>query len=146
MRSAIVYYETTMHIVQVSIRSIVTAVVAVLVFGIIFVVGHYATWSSFPDARLTRYYIGMVAVLGIVPVVLGLYRLGLVFIAGASVGWIVDCVVSAAGDPLRPTMQAGMYNLFILVLGALAAIVMEVAHQKRRHGERNAESSGRTPA
>ncbi len=103
-----------------------------LVFGCIFVAGYYLTYASYPDARLIRSYFVVLALLGGIPVLLQLYRLGLIFLAGASAGWIVDCVVTATRDPLEPTMMAGMYNLFIVVAAALVAIVVEAAYQVRR--------------
>jgi hypothetical protein len=34
-------------------------------------------------------------------------------------------------------MEAGMYNLFIIIVGAVAAITVEVLHQVRRRSRNN---------
>ncbi len=120
-----------MVIVNVTSRSVLTAIAGVLVFVVIFVVGFYLTYGSYPDARLWQSYVGVVSLLGGVPVVIQLFRLGLIFLAGASAGWIADCVISTRMDPLQPTMQAGLYNLFIVVACAAVAIMVELVHQLR---------------
>jgi len=132
--------EHTIGIVSITRRSVLTAIGAALAFGCVFAVGYYATLSSLPeawraryyvDATVMRYYFGSVVVMGALPVLLGLYRLGLIFIAGASAGWVANCVMIATIDPPRPTMQPAVYNLFIVVAGALVAIVVELVHQAR---------------
>ena len=139
-----------MGIVSINTKSILTAIGASFVFGFIFVVGYYVTKSSIPaashiqfyvDSQLLRYYLGAVAVMGTIPVVLGLYRLGLVFIAGASAGWIANCVMIATMEPLRPTMLPGVYNVFIMIAGALTAIVVEVVYQIRRRRKKPTRTS-----
>lgn len=80
-----------------------------------------------------RSYFFVIALAGGIPTLLHLYRLGLVFIGGASLGWIVDCAVTIAQDPLRPTMQAGMCNAFITLGFALVAVIVEVRFRLRQH-------------
>ncbi|MBN1856924.1 MAG: hypothetical protein JW846_08225 [Dehalococcoidia bacterium] len=142
-----------MGIVSVNTKSILIAVGASFVFGFIFVLGYYVTMWSIPatshvhfyvDAELLRYYLGAVAMMGTIPVVLGLYRLGLVFIAGASAGWIANCVMIMAMEPLEPTMQPGVYNVFIMIASALTAIVVEVVYQVRRRRKNPTRTSGQS--
>jgi hypothetical protein len=92
-------------------------------------ISYYVTYSSFPDAKIIQSYFIIVGIIGSVPVLFQLYRLGLIFLAGASTGWILDCVITANMDPLAPTMKAGMYNLFVVIIGALLAIIVEVIYQ-----------------
>ena len=114
-------------------RSALTAAAAVAAFALVFVAGHYLCYGALPDARLSRFYFMLTALGGGVPTFLKLYRLGLLFIAGASAGWIVDCAVTMAQDPLRPTMQAGMYNAFITLGFALIAVIAEIRFRLRQH-------------
>ncbi len=143
--------EKAIGTLNITRRSLLTAIGAVIVFGCIFAAGFYATRAALPDvwreryyldAKVLRYYFGSVVVLGAVPVLFGLYRLGLVFIGGALAGWLTNCVMIATLDPPRPTMQPAVYNFFIVVAGALVAVAMEVAYRVRR---RRKESAG-TPA
>lgn len=142
--------ETTIRIVSITRRSVLTAIGAVLGFGCIFAVGYYLTRALLPeawqaryyvDATVMRYYFGSVVVVGALPVLLGLYRLGLIYIAGASTGWVANCVMISTLDPLRPTMDPAVYNLFIVVAGALVAIVVEVIHQARRRRKLRTDAS-----
>ncbi len=124
-----------MAIINITRKSVLTAIAAVLTFAVIFVVGFYLTYGVYPDVRLWQSYVLAVSLLGGVPVVLHLFRLGLIFLAGASAGWIVDCVISARMDPFQPTMQAGLYNLFIVATGAVVAIIVELSHQFHHKGD-----------
>jgi hypothetical protein len=142
--------EHAIGTVSITRRSVLTAVGAALVFGCIFAVGYYATRASLPeawqaryfvDATIMRYYFGSVVVMGAIPVLLGLYRLGLIYIAGASAGWVANCVMIATLDPPRPTMDPAVCNVFIVVAGALAAIVVETVHQARRRRKRPTDTS-----
>ncbi len=110
-------------------KSIITSIISLLIFGLIFMISYYVTYSSFPDAKIIQSYFIIVGIIGSVPVLFQLYRLGLIFLAGASTGWILDCVITANMDPLAPTMKAGMYNLFVVIIGALLAIIVEVIYQ-----------------
>jgi len=142
--------EHTIGIINVTRRSVLTAIAAALAFVCVFVVGYYATRASLPDAwqegyyvdaTVVRYYFGSVVVMGAVPVVLGLYRLGLIYVAGASAGWIVNCVMIATLDPPRPTMEPAVYNFFIVCAGALAAVVVEVAYRARNRRNQSVGTS-----
>ena len=145
--------EHSINIICVTRRSVLTAILAVLVFAGILVAGYCATQALLPspwkalyyvDATVMRYYFGSVIVLGAVPVLLGVYRLGLIYIAGACAGWIANCVMIATLEPLRPTMEPAACNVFIVVAGALVAIVVESVHQvrrRRRPSERSAPAS-----
>ncbi len=121
-----------MRVIGVSRRSIIAAATAVFAFALVFAVGHYVAYGVTPDSRLIRSYVLIVALLGGIPTLLRLYRLGIVFIAGAGIGWIVDCVITVTSDPLRPSMQAGMYNLFVTTGFAIAAVIAEVVFRLRR--------------
>jgi hypothetical protein len=122
----------TVSIIRISRKSIAIAVIAVLGFSALLVIVYYLTYGAFPDGQLVRFYLVLVALLGGIPVLLHLYRFGLSFVAGASLGWLVNCLLTAARDPLRPSMEAGIYNLFIIILGVVVGAVLEVRYQARR--------------
>ena len=142
--------ESSIVMVSVTRQSALTAAGAVLVFGCVFAVGYYATRASLPDpwraryyvdALVLRYYFGSVVLMGAVPVLFGLTRLGLIYVAGASAGWIANCIMIATMDPLRPTMQPAVYSFFIVVVGALVALAVEVVHQARSRRKRQTKAS-----
>ncbi|MBN1151669.1 MAG: hypothetical protein JXA58_00530 [Dehalococcoidia bacterium] len=142
--------ERTIGIVKITRRSALTAIGAALAFGCIFAVGYYATRWSLPepwraryyvDATVARYYFGSVVVMGALPVLMGWYRLGLIYVAGASAGWIANCIMIAALDPLRPTKEAAVYNLLVVVAGALVAVVVELVYRVRRRRKRLTDAS-----
>lgn len=85
------------------------------------------------DNALLQYYLFFGAI-GALSLAARLSSFGSIFLLGAVAGLIVDCVVSFLEGP-RPTMSGGIYNILIVLLGAIIGIVVEVSVRRVKRAQ-----------
>ena len=109
-------------------QPLVLALIGMLGFLVITSLIFLIRYGTLMDKQLLQYYLAFGA-MGALSLALRRYGFGFIFLSGAGAGLVVDCVVSFL-EGLRPTMSGGIYNILIILLGAVIGVVVEIRLQR----------------
>ncbi|RKD33438.1 hypothetical protein [Thermohalobacter berrensis] len=110
-------------------KSLVNGILMIILFLCIITGIYYIRYSSYPDIKFIKLYFA-IGILGSIPLIFKLYRFGSIFLLASIVGFIADCILSYR-NLLTPNMKAGFYNFFIIVIGFIAGIFVEIIYKKQ---------------
>ncbi|KAF0193756.1 MAG: hypothetical protein FD169_2299 [Bacillota bacterium] len=94
---------------------------------------HLIRYNVMIDSALLQYYLFFGAI-GALSLAVRLFSFGSIFLLGAVAGLIVDCVMSFLEGP-RQTMSGGIYNILIVLLGAIIGIAVEVSVRRAERAQ-----------
>jgi len=112
------------------LKPLLTAVVSLLGFLALIFIIYLVRYGVVMDRTLLQYYLVFGAV-GALSLAIKWYGFGAIFLGGAVAGLIVDCVVSLREGP-RPTMQGGIYNILIVLLGAAIGVLVQISASRAK--------------
>ncbi|MBO8161971.1 MAG: hypothetical protein H0Z24_10120 [Thermosipho sp. (in: Bacteria)] len=123
-----------------NIKQILIGLVSLITFLLLIMIIYGIRYNELLllDSELLKFYI-LLAIIGILPILFKLYRFGYIFLVGSVIGFLIDCIISCIERDI-PSMKSGFYNFFVIIIGFLLGVTVEVLYHRYVKNYKNVKS------
>lgn len=113
------------------INRILVCIILLLIYLIIISFIGFIRFGKIIDIKALQFYI-KISYIAIIAIFFKLYLFGYTFLSSIVIGFIVGSILSYI-DRFTPNMRSAVYTLFIISVGFLLGIIVELIYRIRRH-------------